>query len=244
MTVSGLSPVSAALSLVKTWIWQSGGEFYNLETGEWTLTTPEGEAAVQRLHDLFHGDAPTCSFDLVSLDNEFDVWNQEKIATHMNGAWTIGVSLPETTPNGFATPPLTDAVEDVVYPEHIAVTTLSRRLADDDVKLEHCVGIMQEMYKADAMVGITDSYSGLLASRDLYNDPRIDETAFGPVSKRLAEATWPRARFPRDHVANQTPAQVEIDLALRNQLSIEEALANAESYLNDQERQARERIGL
>jgi ABC-type glycerol-3-phosphate transport system substrate-binding protein len=244
MTVSGLSPVSSLLSMVKNWVWQVGGEFYNGETGEWTLATPEGEAAMQRLADLFSGESPTASHDIATLDNEFDAWLQSKVATHMNGAWTIGVTPPELEANGIPTPLLAEHSVEVVYPEHISVVTLSRRLADDDAKLEHCLGITRELIKADSLIDVTNAYTGLLCSQDLYNDPRIEETTFGPVSKRLAEATWSRARFPRDHVANQAPAQTELDRAMRGEITIQEALANADAYLNDQEQQARERLGM
>jgi hypothetical protein len=142
------------------------------------------------------------------------------------------------------TPLLADATTDVLYPEHIAVVTLSRRLAEDETKLQHCVAIAQELVKADALIDITNSYTGLLCSQALYDDPRINETTFGPISKRLAEGVWPKARFPRDHVANQAPAQVELDRAMRGEITIQEALANADAYLNDQEQQARERIGI
>ncbi|MDQ3443044.1 MAG: extracellular solute-binding protein [Chloroflexota bacterium] len=243
MTVAGLSPVSAALSLVKNWVWQTGGEFYNGETGEWTLATAEGEASLARLIDLGSGDNPTYSYDLLSVDNEFDVWNQGKVASHMNGAWTIGVSEEAVEANGIPTPLLAEATNEVVYPEHIAVTTLSRRLADDDTKLQHCVGIVQELYKPESLIDTTNQYSGLLCSKELYADPKIEDTAFGPVSKLLAESVWPRAQFPRDHVANQAPAGVELDRAMRGEISIQEALSNADAYLNDQEQQARERIG-
>ena len=244
MTVAGLSPVSSALSMIKNWVWQVGGEFYNSESGEWKFSTPEGEAALQRLIDLGSGEKPTISYDLVTIDNEFDTWNQGKVATQMNGAWTIGVSLPEVKADGIPTPMLADMTNDVVYPEHIAVITLSRRLADDDAKLQHCIGIAKELVKADSLIEITNSYTGLLCSKALYDDPRIADTTYGPVSKRLAEATWSRAKFPRDHVANQAPAGVEIDRAMRGEISLQDALGNADKYLNDQEEQARERIGL
>jgi ABC-type glycerol-3-phosphate transport system substrate-binding protein len=242
MTVAGLSPVSSALSLVKNWVWQVGGEFYNAETGEWKLSTPEGEASLARLIDLGSGDKPTYSYDLLSLDNEFDVWNQGKVASHMNGAWTIGVSEEAVEANGIPTPLLAEAANKVYYPEHIAVTTLSRRLSDDDAKLQHCVGIVQELYKPESLIETTNQYSGLLCSKALYDDPQIQDTKFGPVSKRLAETVWPQARFPKDHVANQAPAAVELDRAMRGEISIQEALSNADAYLNDQEKQARERI--
>jgi len=244
MTVAGLSPASSMLSMVKNWIWQVGGEFYNGETGDWTLSTPEGEAGLQRLVDLIQGETPTNSYDVATADNEFDTWLQGKVATHMNGAWTIGVTPPELETIGIPTPLLTDHTVDVVYPEHLGVITLSRRLSDDDAKLQHCLGITQELIKADALIDITNSYTGLICVKSVYDDPRINETACGPISKQLAEATWPRSRWPRDHVANQGPAATELDRALRGEIPVQEALGNADAYLNDQEAQARERLGL
>ncbi len=244
MTVAGLSPISARLSMVKNWIWQVGGEFYNAESGEWKLSTPEGEAGLQRLVDLFSGETPTSSHDIAAAENEFSVWLQGKIATQLNGAFTIGVTPPEFEAGGIPTPLLAEHTVDVVYPEHIAVVTLSRRLADDDAKLQHCLGIARHLVSADALIDVTNSYTGLLCAKSVYDDPRINDTTFGPVSKALAEATWPRSRWPRDHVANQAPASVELDRALRGEITVQEALSNADSYLNDQEAQARERLGL
>jgi ABC-type glycerol-3-phosphate transport system substrate-binding protein len=247
ITRAGLSPATAALSLVKTFIWQMGGEFYDHESGKWTFSTPEGEAAMQILYDLFWGPTPTSSYDLISIDNEYTSFEQGRVAADLNGAWAVGVheaTVPELDADAVPTPKLAAAVTDVVYPEHMGVATLSRRLAKDETKRNHCVAILQEMLKADALIAMTESYSGSLMSTELYADPRIDQTKYGPVSKRIAEGTWPRARFPRDHVANPQPALAEIDRGLRKDISIQEALANADKYLNDQESQARERLGM
>jgi hypothetical protein len=246
ITRAGLSPVTAALSLVKTFIWQLGGEFYNGESGQWSLSSPQGEAAMQKLYDLYWGPNPTSSFDLISFDSEFDSFTQGRVAAHLNGAWTVGIhetQQPELDVDGMPTPKLAEATTDVVYPEHLGVITLSRRLADDETKRQHAVGLTQELLKADALIDLTNTYTGSLCSQVLYADPRIAQTKYGATSKRIAEATWPRARFPRDHVANQAPAQTELERALRKEIPIKEALANADEYLNDQEKQARERIG-
>jgi hypothetical protein len=53
---------------------------------------------------------------------------------------------------------------------------------------------------------------------------------------------WPIAKFPGDHVANQGPAGTELERAMRKEISIKEALANMDAYLQDQEDQARQRI--
>lgn len=244
---AGLSPVTAQLSLLKSWIWQMGGEFYDGASGTWSLATPEGEAAAQILYDLFWGASPTSSYDLVSFDNEYTGFEQGIVSADLNGAWTVGIHeqvVPELDVDGIPTPALAGAVADVFYPDPLAVVTLSRRLADDEEKRNHCVGIIKELWTPDSLIELTDIYSGILCSKDIYADPRIMETTYGPFSKRIAEATWPRARFTRDHVANQQPAQIELDRALRKEISISEALGNMDDYLNDQEKQARERIGI
>jgi hypothetical protein len=52
------------------------------------------------------------------------------------------------------------------------------------------------------------------------------------------------ARYSRDHVANHGPAATELDRAMRQEIGIKEALANMDAYLQEQEDQARERIGI
>jgi ABC-type glycerol-3-phosphate transport system substrate-binding protein len=242
MTRAGLSPYSAALSLLKTWIWQMGGDFYNKESGKWNFSTQEAEAAAQKLYDLWWKDKVT-SFELFS--NEYEGFSQGLISTQFDGAWTAAVQeagQADLKCDVIPTPKITGAKQDVVYPEHMGVITVSKRLAKDERKLQPCIAIVQEMLKPEGLLFLSQSYSGSLMSKQLYDDPRIMQTKYGPISKRAAEGTWPRARFPQDHVANQGPAQQELYRALRKELSIKEALTNMNTYLNEQESQARERL--
>lgn len=244
MTRAGLSLMTPMLTLIKNWIWQMGGEFYNGDSGEWSLNSDAGKASLQKIVDAARGDKPTMSYDLSTTDNEYDVWLQGKIATQQMGAWTIGTAPDELKANGMSLPKLADAATDVVYPAHIGVITLSRRLEKDDAKLQHCLGIAKQLISADALIDVTNSYTGLICVKDVYNDPRINDTKFGAISKRLAETTWPRSRWPKDHIANPAPASQELDRAVRGEISVEEALSNADDYLNQQEKDARERLGL
>jgi ABC-type glycerol-3-phosphate transport system substrate-binding protein len=246
ITRAGLSPVTALLVQLKTWIWQLGGEFYDQESGKWSLSTPEGEQAMQLFYDLFWGPKPTSSYDLITADNEFTSFDAGRIAIEMNGAWTVGnheADVPELKADAIPTPNLAGAKQDVVFPDQISVTTLSRRLAKDKEKLDHCIGILQKLFDPELLLDVTQGYSGAFCNKDLYANPQIDETKYGPISKRIAEGVWPKARYPQDHVANQAPALTELDRAMRKEISIKEALANADKYLNGQEKQARERIG-
>lgn len=244
MTVAGLSLMTPMLTLIKNWIWQMGGEFYNGETGEWSLNSDAGQASLQKIVDAATGSKPTMSYDLSTIDNEYDVWLQGKIATQQMGAWTIGTAPEELKANGMSLPKLADATTDVVYPAHIGVITLSKRLADDDAKLQHCLGIAKQLISADALIDVTNSYTGLICVQDVYNDPRITDTTFGAISKRLAETTWPRSKWPKDHIANPAPASQELDRAVRGETSVSDALSKADEYLNTQEKDARERLGI
>ena len=239
---AGISTYTAVLSLVKTWIWQMGSEFYNREQGKWSLSSPEGEAALQRIYDMYWTNKVS-SLDI--FNDEYQGFIQELVSTQFNGAWTMGVmeaANEKLKLDCLPTPKLLSAKNDVVYPEHMGVVTLSRRLAKDNNKLDAAVGIMKAMLTADALIFLTETYSGSVMSKAVYDDPRINQTKYGKISKRIAEGTWPRARFPRDRVANQAPAQEELWRALRKQISVKEALANADTYLNDQEAQAIERL--
>lgn len=239
---AGISMYSAVLSLVKTWIWQMGEEFYNREQGKWSLASSAGEEALQRIYDTYWNQKVS-SLDIFS--EEYQGFLQGLASAHFDGAWTMGVmeeANPELDLDVMPTPKLANAKVDVVYPEHLVVVTLSRRLANDKVKLDPCIEILMNMLTADALVGLTESYSGTVVNQTVYEDPRVMQTKYGPYSKRVAEGVWPRARFPQDRVANQGPAQQELRRALTKEISIKDALANADRYLNEQEAQVMERL--
>lgn len=242
LTRAGLSMIDTAYFSLMTLIYQKGGNFFDLETGVWSFNTEEGAAALQLLHDLIWVDK-TAAFGVYDSDGEGFL--QNKVSSHCNGAYTIASSesqVPELDADGIPLPPLADAVENVVSPYNIAVVTLSRRLADSGDKLDASVGVVGNLFSADALLAITEVYSGALASQSLYSDPRIEQTKYGPLSKRIAEATWGRARYPQGRVASPAPAMQEVDRALRQEITIQEALANLDAYHNEQESQVRERL--
>jgi hypothetical protein len=139
---------------------------------------------------------------------------------------------------------LANAVEDVIYPQHIAGFGLSRQLTDDADTLQASIDFALMLVSADALIQTFDFYSGVCMTKAVYEDPRIQDVKYGEMSKRVATEMWPIARYPGDHVAQQGPAGTELDRAMRNEISIAEALANMDAYLQEQEDQARERIGL
>ncbi|HXF60336.1 MAG TPA: substrate-binding domain-containing protein [Caldilineaceae bacterium] len=240
---SGYSPRSAQYQLLWSFIWQLGGEFFDRETGVWSHSSPEGEAAAQILYDIYWTHQ-TCDFELFT--SEFEAVSQGLVSIWGDGAWTAGVQtdVAEIPADNIVTPLLANRVEDVLYPQHIAGFGLSRRLSEDSAKLQAAIDFAQLLVSADGLIQTFDFYSGVCMTKAVYEDPRIEDVKYGPMSKRVATGVWPIARYPGDHVAQQGPAATELDRAMRQEISIQEALANMDAYLQEQEDQARERIGM
>ncbi len=238
---SGLSLRSSQYQLLWSLIWQMGGEFFDRETGQWTHSTEIGEQAAQMIYDTYWTDQ-TCDFELFT--SEFEAVSQKLVSIWGDGAWTCSVQTDSAQINAdnIVTPRLADKVNDVVYPQHIAGWGLSKRLADAGDKLTSGLEFAQYLVSADSTIQAFDAYSGVCMTKAVYDDPRIEQVKYGAISKRIATEMWPIAKYPGDHVANQGPAGTEFERALRQEITIKEALANMDAYLQDQENQARERI--
>lgn len=241
VTRSGYSIRSSQYQILWSLIWQMGGNFFDSETGIWSHSSEEGEAAAQMLYDIYWTHQ-TCDFDLFT--NEFEAVSQGLVSIWGDGAWTASVQtdVAEIPAQNLVTPPLANAVENVLYPQHVAGWGVSKRLVDDADKLQSSVDFSLMIVGPDATIQAFDFYSGVAPSKEAYADPRISDVKFGEMSKRVAEAMWPIARYPQDHVAQQGPASTELDRAMRKEITITEALANMDAYLQEQEDQARERL--
>ena len=241
VTRSGYSISSSQYQVLWSLIWQMGGDFFDKESGIWSHDSDIGAAAAQLLHDIYwvHN---TVDFELFT--NEYDAVNQLLVSIWGNGAWTMSVvtDVAEVPADNIVKPPLANAVEYVLYPQHVAGWGLSQRLAQDSAKLDAAVDFALLIVSNGALLQALDFYSGVVPSKDVYNDPGIADVKYGLVSKRVAEGMWPYARYPQDHVAQQGPAAAEFDRAMRQEISIQEALSNMDGYLQEQEDQARERL--
>ncbi len=241
VTHSGYSPRSSQYQLLWSFIWQLGGDFFDRTSGIWSHNSDEGEAAAQIIHDLYWVHK-TCDFELFTT--EFEAVSQQLVSIWGDGAWTASVQtdVAEVPADNIVTPPLANAVEYVLYPQHVAGWGLSRRLVDDADKLDAGIDFALLIVSNGALLQALDFYSGVVPSKGVYNDPGIGEVKYGLISKRVAEGMWPAARYPQDHVAQQGPASSEFDRAMRQEISIQEALINMDAYLQEQEDQARERL--
>lgn len=238
---SGYSPRSSQYQLLWSLIWQMGGNFFDKESGKWSHSTDIGEQAAQLIYDVYWKDQ-TCDFDLFT--SEYEAVSQKLVSIWGDGAWTASVQTDsaKVPSDNIVTPFLANAKEKVVYPQHIAGWGLSKRLADKKDQLTSALSFAQFLVGPDSTIQAFDSYSGVCMTKAVYTDPRIEKVKYGPMSKRIAEGMWPVAKYPGDHVANQAPASTELERAMRKEITIKEALANMDKYLQDQEDQARERI--
>jgi ABC-type glycerol-3-phosphate transport system substrate-binding protein len=238
---AGYSIRSSQYQVLWSLIWQMGGEFFDRESGAWSHNTDIGAQAAQMLYDIYWTHQ-TCDFDL--YQNEYEAVSQQLVSMWGDGAWTASgqTDTADVPADNIVTPRLADAVNDVLYPQHIAGWGLSKRLADTGDKLTAALEFSQYLVGPDSLIQAFDSYSGVCMTKAVYTDPRIEDVKYGLVSKRVAEGMWPIARYPGDHVANHGPAGTEFERALRQEITIEEALANMDAYLQEQEDQARERI--
>ncbi|MFZ4658344.1 MAG: extracellular solute-binding protein [Caldilineaceae bacterium] len=238
---SGYSPRSSQYQLLWSFIWQMGGDFFDRETGKWSHSTEIGEQAAQMLYDIYWTHQ-TCDFELFT--SEFEAVSQKLVSIWGDGAWTASVQTDsaQIPADNIVTPRLADKVNDVLYPQHIAGWGVSKRLAEDKAKLQPAFEFAQYLVGPDSLIQAFEFYSGVCMTKAVYDDPRIEDVKFGAISKRVATEMWPIAKFPGDHVANQGPAGTELERAMRKEISIKEALANMDAYLQEQEDQARQRI--
>jgi len=238
---AGYSPQSSQYQLLWSFIWQLGGNFFDKESGLWSHNSQEGEDAAQILYDLYWSHK-TSDFELFT--NEFEAVSQQLVSIWGDGAWTASVQtdVAEVPAENIVTPPLANAVEYVLYPQHVAGWGLSKRLVDNVDKMNAGIDFAMLIVSNGALLQALEFYSGVVPSKDVYNDPGIADVKYGLMSKRVAEGMWPVARYPQDHVAQHGPAGTELDRAMRQEITIKEALINMDAYLPDQEDQARERL--
>jgi len=243
ITHSGYSIRSSQYQLLWSLIWQLGGNFFDKEKGIWSHSSEEGEAAAQILYDIYWKDQ-TVDFDLFT--SEYEAVSQKLVSIWSDGAWTASAQtdVAGIPAKNFATPPLANAKEYVLYPQHIGGWGCSKRLVDDADKLTASVDFALMIVGPGASLQALDFYSGIVPSKEVYEDPGLGDVKYGEMSKAVAEAVWPVARYPQDHVAAHEPASQEFDRAMRKEITIKEALANMDTYLQDQENQARERLGM
>jgi len=241
VTRAGFSPRNSQYQLLWSLIWQLGGNMFDKEKGKWTHSTPEGEAAAQMIHDLYWKQQ-TCDFELFT--NEYEAVSQKLVSMWGDGAWTCGAQtdVAKIPADNIVTPFLANAKVKALYPQHMAGWGLSKRLAKEPAKMKVALDYAQALVSPDATIQAFDFYSGVCGTKAVYTDPRINQMKYGPISKRVAEGMWPVAKYTQDHVANHAPASTELDRAMRNEISIRQALLNMDKYLQEQEDQARERI--
>lgn len=227
---------------VQTLMYQLGGSPYDQETATFTYNSEEGVAALQFLHDIIHEHR---LFDWDFIENIFQDMANGILSMEGMGSWTYSVVVNQydLPVEAVVMPNHPDAQERVLVPSPIGSWALSRRLADEADKLEAAIAFIDLIMSVEGQQQAMEFYSGSLMSPAVYADPRIEETKFGSVSKKCALGVWPVARYAGHHVANPAPAVREVERALINEISVEEALANIDAQMQELEDTALERLG-
>ena len=243
MTHASYSMKGSYYHLMFSLAYQLGGTIYDTETATWKYSSDEGIAALQFFHDVIHKDR---LFDWDFVTDAFQDMANDTLSMISWGSWTYSVlvnnyDLPiEAVPM----PSHPDAVERVLSPSPIGSWALSKRLPDDPAKLDAAIGFVDMIMSTTGQLQAMDFYSGSLMSPQVYADPRLADTKYGEVSKAMAEAVWPIARYPLHHVANPAAHTLEVERALTNEISIEEAAANLDEQMQALEDTALERLGM
>jgi ABC-type glycerol-3-phosphate transport system substrate-binding protein len=243
MTRSGWSPYSSQWMLFLSYIWQLGGEFLDEANGTWSFGTDEAQAAAEYIYDMYWTHK-TCDFDL--FEDEYEAQGQGLISITGQGAWTASAmtDVNELPSDNIVTPPLAGAEEYVLYPDHIACWGLSQRLVEDKQKLQASLDFGLTITGPAGLVQAFEDYSGVCMSKEVYDDPGIQDVKYGPMSKRIAEAMWPVARYPQTYLAGYGDATDSLMRAMRQEITIPEALTEMEEALQDGEDAVRARLGI
>ena len=99
------------------------------------------------------------------------------------------------------------------------------------------MGLLEELTSASSTLAVFNSYSGATALKSVYASPSLATERFGKVVARVGPTVWKLGRYNQDRVSNKMPAVTELTLGLQKQTSLSQALANVDSYLNQQENQ-------
>ena len=161
---SGYSPRSSQYQLLWSFIWQMGGDFFDRETGKWSHSTKIGEQAAQMLYDIYWTHQ-TCDFELFT--SEFEAVSQKLVSIWGDGAWTASVQTDsaQIPADNIVTPRLANKVNDVLYPQHIAGWGVSKRLAEDDKKLQPAFDFAQYLVGPDSLIQAFEFYSGVCMTK-------------------------------------------------------------------------------
>lgn len=245
ITRAGLSVTGGeAWLLLQSFIQQLGGSFYNNHSGKWNFSTSQARAAAQKLYGLYWSDKVT-SWDLINSTNEDMQFVRGLEVTDFIGAYHGGsdeTTNPKLHTAAFPVPPLKNAKNDTLQTDQEGGWALSRQLASNKPKRTATIALLKELLKTQYTQ--PETYSGAIAVKAVYAQKDLGSMKYGERSKAIAESLWPRVKFQQGHVATVTPAVTEFESYLRKQKPLDDVLSDIDTYMNQQERLARQRLGL
>ena len=238
-----------------TGIRQLGGEYFDPESGRFTLTSPEAVEALKRIDDLLKVHrlddilkAAPSHADMNSAWGGPGGFPQGLSSITNFGSWIVS-GEPDANPGlnvgVMAMPSMGDATDEIEL-SHNAVHVLSRKVLDDPAKAAAARFFVSQFADPSLFMSLVDIYGGSVIIPSVAQDPAVLERRWGSVQQQYDRDIWPRAVFEHHHIPdwNITGAWSYLYRVFKDSEPYETVLAELEANANQLEQDARDRLGL
>jgi ABC-type glycerol-3-phosphate transport system substrate-binding protein len=235
-----------------TGIRQLGGEYFDPESGRFSLTTPEALESLKNIDDLIKvhklDDIAKEAPSHAAMDTAWGGMGgfPQGLSSITNfGSWIVSGAAEGLNAGIFPMPKMGDATDQIEL-SHNAVHVLSRKLADDPAKKEAAKFFISQFANPATFFPLVDIYGGSVIIPSVARDPAVTEYRWGSIQQQYDQLVWPRAVFEHHHIPdwNITEAWKDLYRVFKDSEPMETVLAELEARSNQMEQDARDRLGL
>jgi ABC-type glycerol-3-phosphate transport system substrate-binding protein len=234
---------------------QLGQAYFDATTGKFNLTSDIAKQALKNVDDLLKvhkldditKEAPShANMTGYSAPDGFE----KGLAAITNfGSWIVS-GYEKTTPNFkagiFPMPSMGTATQNIEL-SHNGIIVLSRRLANDPAKLAAATLLAQKVLSPQGLGNLTDFYGGAIPAIPVARSQDvITKRRWGYLQKQYDQLVWPIATFEQHHIAdwNLDIAWPQLLRVFKDSEPMDAVLKDLESQSNQQEQEARDRLGV
>jgi len=233
---------------------QLGGEYFDPETGKFSLTTDVAKQSLKNIDDLLKvhklddilKEAP--SHANMTGYGQPDGFEKGQAAITNQGSWIVSGyenTSPDFRAGIIAMPNMGDATQELEL-GHNAIHVLSRRLQDDPAKLAAAAYFVSQMANAAYFLPLADHYGGSVIIPAVAQDPTITDRHWGSIQQQYDKDVWPRATFEQHHLVDWSfeTAWPQLLRVFKDSEDMGTVLADLETQSNQLEQDARDKLGL